>query len=87
MNVACQPVEFGDDQGGAGRLGMRQRCGELWAIVPAAAFDLHVFGEQPAASDMARYGVALRFEAEAAFALALGRHTEVADEGGIHRRG
>ena len=52
---------------------MGERGRELRPIIPLAALDLDIFGEQSAAGDMGPYGGALRFEAEPGAALLVRR--------------
>jgi hypothetical protein len=60
---------------------------ELRAIVLPARFNFDVFAEQATVGDMGCHGLALRVEAEPAFALPPGRHPQVTDECAIHRPG
>ena len=81
MDIASQPVESGNNEGGFVATALVERGGELRAIgVPLAALDLLELGEQGSAMGEASDGGALGFESKAALALAVSRNPVVGNE-------
>ena len=82
-HVAGQTVQTGDQKHGTALAALFQGGEELRPVrVPASALDLGEFGGQLTAVDLAGDSLALRVEAEAASALAVGGDAVVGDETG-----
>jgi len=78
VDIAGQPVESGDNEGGFVTAACVERGGELRAVgVAFAALDLLKLGEQGSAVREPADGGALGLKAKAAFALAFGRNPVV----------
>jgi hypothetical protein len=72
VDVAGEPVEFGDDERGAERTAGLECFGELWPIRPLAGLDLGELGDDApiAAVEMVADGILPRLKAKARATLA-----------------
>jgi len=85
-DVAGQPVESGNQQGGAALPALLKGGQELRPVrVPASALDLGELGHELAAVHLAGDGLTLGFKAETTRALAVGRNAVISDETGQGR--
>ena len=87
--VACEPVQFGDDQYSLAGTAGSQRGGGLRPIGALAALHLVKLRHYVTTGlgDVRRYGLALHLEAKPGSALAISRNPEIADETGAGRGG
>ena len=83
MDVTRQTVQLGDYEGRVASPALFKRGCQCRPVgVPLAALDLPELGEQGSGADEPGYGLALRFKAQAADALTVGRDAVVGDKGG-----
>ena len=84
--VAGQPVEAGDQQGGAALPAFFERGQQLGPVrVPASALDLGELGHELAAVHLAGNSLPLRVQPQPTCALAIGRNAVMGDEVGQRR--
>jgi hypothetical protein len=85
--MAREAIELRDHKRSVVNPARSQRGGELWAVVPAPALDLHVLRDQlrPITVQEGENRTPLCLDAEAIRTLALRRYSEVRDEPTGHR--